>query len=177
MTEDELMPNENRDSIWTELPATEKENYLGFHRNAFEEDLRHAEKNTLEFPRWSIISGYYCMHDVTKFFLAEKFNAKMSSPEIHKKTIEAVEHFIKNDELKKKLLILLRDAKEIYYSAERLKERTLPTLLRRGKQERGRAQYYSEDYTRGTKVNSQKAAYFLETVVKPYVELIRGLMN
>ena len=45
---------ESKESIerrWAILPATEKENYLVFHTNAFEEDLRHAEKNILEFPR------------------------------------------------------------------------------------------------------------------------------
>lgn len=162
---------------WSDLPATEKENYVGFHKNAFEEDLRHAEKNVLEFPRWAIISGYYCMHDLTKLFLAERFNAKLSSPEIHSKAIEALEYFIKDDELKKKLLTLLKDAKDIFYSAERLKERTLPILLRRGKQERGKAQYYSEDYTKEQKVSSQKASYFLETIVKPYVELVKGMMK
>jgi hypothetical protein len=162
---------------WNDLPATEKENYLAFHRTASEEDLKHAEKNLLEFPRWSIISGYYCMHNTTKLFLAERFNAKISSPEIHSKAIEALEHFIKDDGLKAKLLELLKEAKDIYYSAERLKEKTLPVLLKRGKQERGKAQYYSEDYTEKAKVNSQKAAYFLDKIVKPYVELVKGLMK
>lgn len=162
---------------WNDLPATEKENYLAFHRNASEEDLKHAEKNILDFPRWSIISGYYCMHNLTKLFIAERFNAKISSPEIHAKTIEALEHFIQDDKLKEKLLMLLKEAKDIYYSTERLKEKTLPVLLKRGKQERGKAQYYSEDYTEKSKVNSQKAAYFLDKIVKPYVGLVKGLVK
>ena len=164
-------------TIWHDLPATEKSAYLEFHRKSFEEDLKHAEKNILEFPRWSIISGYYCMHDLTKLFLATKFNVKISSPEIHAKAIEALEHFVKDEGLKTKLLSLLKEAKNIYYSAERLKEKTLPILLKRGKQERGKAQYYSEDYIGKAKVNSQKALYFLETIVKPYVGLVKGLMK
>jgi len=171
---------ESKESIerrWAILPATEKENYLVFHTNAFEEDLRHAEKNILEFPRWSIISGYYCMHDLTKLFLAEKFNIKLSSPEIHTKAIESLEYLIKDEKLKKKLISLLKNAKDIYYSAERLKEKTLPVLLKRGKQERGRAQYYSEDYANKSSCNPQKASYFLETVVKPYVKILMGLMD
>ena len=171
------LPKENAELRWTDLPATEKGGYISFHRNAFEEDLKHAEKNVLEFPRWSIISGYYCMHELTKLFLAEKFNAKLASPELHAKAIEALEHFIRDDALKRKLLVLLKEAKNIYYSSERLKEKILPTLLRRGKQERGKAQYYSEDYSQKAKVSSQKASYFLETIVKPYVELVRGLME
>lgn len=163
--------------LWANLPATEKESYIAFHRFAFEEDLRHAEKNLLDFPRWSIISGYYGMHDATKLFLAEKFNIKISGQEVHIKTINALECFIKDDNLKKKLLELLAKAKNLYYSAERLKEKTLSTLLKRGKQERGKAQYYSEDFTQKIKINAQKSSYFLETIVKPYINLIRELMK
>ncbi|MFH1182397.1 MAG: hypothetical protein V1702_05545 [Candidatus Woesearchaeota archaeon] len=168
---------ENAKMLWSSLPATERENYLAFHGAAYNEDLRHAEKNVFEFPRWSIISGYYCMHDLTKLFLAAKFNAKITSPEIHAKSIEALEYFIKDKMLREKILELLKEAKEFYYSAERLKERILPTLLRKGKEERGKAQYYSEDYSQKAKTNAQKAAYFLETIVKPYVKLVRGLME
>lgn len=162
---------------WKELAATERENYLNFHSEIFEEDLKHAEKNLLEFPRWSIISGYYCMHDITKLFLAEKFNIKISSPEIHKKTIEALAYFVNDSSLKKNLLKLLNEAKEVFYSAERLKEKLLPTLLRKGKQERGKSQYYTEDYNQKEKISSRKASYFIETIVKPYLKIIKELIK
>lgn len=152
---------------WTKLPATEKENYIDFHKKAFEEDLKHAEKNLLEFPRWSIISGYYAMHDVTKLFLAQKYNLKLSSPDIHAKTIRTLGRVIKDENLKKKLLKLLKEAKDMYYSVERLKEKVLPVLLKRGKQERTKSQYYTEDYTKKSLVDSRKASYFLEKIVKP----------
>lgn len=169
---------EQEESVaWLDLPATEKENYISFHKSAYQDDLKHAEKNMLVFPRWSIISGYYGMHDITKLFLAEKFNAKITSPEMHRKVIEALDTFIKDSTLKEKLVTLLKDAKSIYFNAERLKEKTLPALLRKGKQERSKAQYYVEDYTEDKNVNSQKASYFLETVVKPYINLIKGLMQ
>jgi hypothetical protein len=159
------------------LPATEKENYLKFHKTAFEEDLKHSEKNILDFPRWSIISGYYCMHDLTKLFLSKRFNVKITSPEIHRKAIGALEYFIKDEKLKHHLLELLKEAKEIFFSSERLKEKVVTALLIKGKQERGKAQYYSEDYSKNFKVNSQKAEYFLENIVKPYIKLITGLME
>lgn len=162
---------------WTALPATEKENYLSFHKIAFEEDLKHAEKNAFDFPRWSIISAYYGMHDLTKLFLAAKFNIKISSPDIHVKTIEALEYFISGKDLKNKLLQMLKQAKDAYFNAERLKERTLPLLLKRGKQERGKAQYYSQDYTEKDNVNAQKAMYFLKTIVNPYVEILKGMIE
>ncbi|MFH1212250.1 MAG: hypothetical protein V1659_04985 [Candidatus Woesearchaeota archaeon] len=167
--------NNNAELQWSILPATEKDNYTEFHNTAFEEDMRHAEKNILDFPRWSIISGYYSMHNLTKFFLAQEFNIKISSPEIHSKTIFALEYFIRDEKLKIRLIELLKEAKNIYYSAERLKEKTLPVLLKRGKQERGKAQYYSEDYSKQEKTSPRKASYFLENIVKPYVHILTEL--
>ena len=166
-----------KEKYWIDLPATEKENYLDFHKQVYEEDLRHAIKNLLEFPRWTIISGYYSMHNITKLFLAQQYNIKITSPEIHRKTILALEEFIKDKQIQNKLLSLLKKAKDIYYSSERLKEKVLPLLLKRGKQERTKSQYYTKDYTKKIVIDSKKASYFLETIVKPYIKLIEGLMK
>ncbi len=160
-----------------QLPATEKQNYLDFHEAAFEEDMRHSEHNILLFPRWSIISAYYSMHNITKLFLAKLYNIKIISPEIHAKTIAAIDQAIQEKELKEKLIHLLNQAKEIYYNAERLKEKILPTLLRKGKQERTKSQYYTQDYTEQVVINSQKASYFLDKIAQPYIKLIKELMK
>src|SRR3989339_168603 len=141
--------NKEASNNWELLPATEKNNYIEFHELAYKEDLRHSEKNIIDFPRWSIISWYYAMHDITKLFLAKK--------------------------LKEKLLGLLREAKTTYYNVERLKERALPILLRREKQERGKSQYYTQDFNIKTNINAQKSSYFLDEIVKPYILLIWGL--
>jgi len=162
---------------WQKLPATEKNNYLEFHERAYKEDLKHSEKNILEFPRWSIISGYYCMHNITKLFLAKEFNIKITSPNIHKKTIDALEKLIQEKAVKERLLKLLKEAKELCYSIERLKERVVPTLLKKGKEERGKAQYYTEDYKEKIEINSQKGAYFIDQIVKPYTKIIEGLIK
>ena len=165
------------EELWIKLPATEIENYVKFHENAFKEDLAHAERNVFEFPRWSIISGYYCMHDVTKLFFAKNYGLKITSPGIHIKTIRALEHFINDEKLKVKLLKLLKEAKNVYFNAERLKEKVLPVLLKKGKEERGKSQYYTEDFTKSSVVDSKKADYFLETVVRPYVKIMEALNN
>lgn len=164
------------EQTWRELPATERENYLQFHQDAYKEDLSHAEDALLKFPRWSIISGYYAMHDLTKYFLAFKLNIKVSSPEIHHKTIEALEHFIEDKELKERLIILLKEAKNAYFDVERLREKVVPLMLKQAKKERGKSQYYTEDYTKDRKVNAQRATYFLDNFVKPYVELVERLI-
>lgn len=158
------------------LPATERNNYIAFHEHSYQDNLNHSEKNMLEFPRWSVISGYYAMHDVTKLFLAKQYNIKVSAPDIHAKTIEALEACIGEEDIKRRLLKLLKEAKEIYFSVERLKERVLPAMLRKGKQERGSSQYYTEDYSKRSPIDSRKASYFLDTLVKPYVRLIEELM-
>ena len=162
--------------LWRELPATERENYLIFHQEAYKEDLSHAEETLLKFPRWSIISGYYAMHDLTKYFLAQKLNIKVSSPDIHAKTIEVLEHFIKDKELREKLVLLLKEAKNAYFDIERLKEKVVPLMLKQAKKERGKSQYYTEDFTKERTVNAQRATYFLDNFVRPYVKLIEGLM-
>ncbi|HLC85255.1 MAG TPA: hypothetical protein VJH22_05675 [Candidatus Nanoarchaeia archaeon] len=159
------------------LSPQERQNYLDFHKTAYLDDLKHSEEVVLKFPRWSIISGYYAMHDVTKLFLATKFVIKMSSPDIHEKTILALREKIQDPAMKERLLKLLGDAKEAYFNIERLKEQVLPQLLRQGKQERGKTQYYTEDYSEAKKITSQKAIYFIDTFVKPYIKIIEGLME
>jgi len=159
------------------LSPQERENYLAFHKTAYIDDFKHSEEVVLKFPRWSIISGYYAMHDVTKLFLATKFFVKINSPNIHEKTILALREKIQDTTTKEKLVKLLGNAKEVYLNVERLKERVLPQLLQQGKKERGKTQYYTEDYSETKKITSQKAIYFLDTFVKPYVKIIEELMK
>lgn len=170
--------NDNEElQMYSILSPQERENYLKFHKTAYLDDLKHSEDNVLKFPRWSIISGYYAMHDVTKLFLAMKFAIKVTSPDIHEKTILALREKIQDLATKEKLLKLLGDAKEVYFNVERLKEKVLPQLLRQGKQERGKTQYYTEDYTETKKITAQKATYFLDTFIKPYIKIVEELMK
>ncbi len=162
--------------LWELLNDVEKSNYLEFHELSYKDDLRHSEEVTLKFPRWSIISGYYAMHDITKLFLARQFSIKIVSPKIHAKTIAAVEYFIADSAIKQKVLPLLKKAQQTFYNVERLREKLIPVLLRKGKQEREQSQYYAEDYSEKRAVSPQKAVAFFEEIVKPYVRLIEGLL-
>ncbi|MBU2637405.1 MAG: hypothetical protein KJ955_00340 [Nanoarchaeota archaeon] len=165
------------ENIWTALPAAERDNYIRFHETAYKDDLKHAEDNAIKYPRWAIISGYYAMHDATKLFLAKKFAIKISSPEIHEKAIKALKDKIQDEKTKKRLLEMLEKAKEAYFNIERLKEKVLPEILRQGRHERGKTQYYSEDYSEEKKAGKEKAVYFLDKIVNPYIQLIEGLMQ
>lgn len=168
---------EEKESLWIELPQTEKKNYLEFHQQAYLEDLQHAEENMLKYPRWSIISGYYAMHDLTKLFFALNYNFKITSPQIHLKVILVLEEKIKDETIKKKLIDLLKEAKEEYFQVERLKEKVIPLLLKEAKKERGKAQYYTEDFSQERKTTPQRAAYFLDNFVKPYIQILEGLIK
>ena len=167
---------ENNKSPWEDLNDVEKQNYIDFHTTIYKEDLAHAEFVALKYPRWSIISGYYAMHDITKLFLAMRFKIKICSPQIHAKTIAAIDHFIKDDELRRKILPLLKEAQQTFYNVERLKEKIVPLLLKQSKRQREQSQYYSEDYSEKKSVNAQKAMAFLEQMVKPYIKIIEGLL-
>ena len=168
---------ENTKTEWETLSPEERKNYVQFHKNAYVDDVRHAEEVLLKHPRWSIISGYYAMHDITKFFLAQQFAIKISAPDIHNKTIDALAEKIQDVKTKERILDLLKKAKEAYFNIERLKEKVLPELLRQGKRERGKTQYYTEDYAEAKIITSQKAAYFLDTFVKPYIKIMEELLK
>ncbi len=158
------------------LPATERENFLLFHELAFKEDLGLAKKLVVEYPRWSIIIGYYSMHDITKFYLGKKFNVKIGPPNVHGQAILALEHFIPDPVLKSRVMKLLREAKDIYFDVERLKEKALPALLKKGRQDRAKSQYYTSDFSKKSSLSSNKAEEFLKKIVEPYVRLIGELM-
>ena len=163
--------------LWEILSPQERKNYIDFHKNAYVDDSKHAEEVLLKHPRWSIISGYYAMHDITKLFLAQQFAIKISAPEIHEKAIEVLRQKIQDVTTKEKLLLLLTEAKEVYFNIERLKEKVLPEFLRQGKRERVKSQYYTEDYSTAKIITSQKAAYFLDTFVKPYINIMEELLK
>ncbi len=164
------------EKIWIELNDAEKSYYMAFHEASYKEDIQHSEEVVLKFPRWSIISGYYAMHDITKLFLAKHFGIKIVSPQIHAKTIAAIEHFIQDKELREQLLPLLKNAQQTFYNVERLKEKIVPVLLKKGKQEREHSQYYTEDYSQKKTITAAKAVAFIDDIVTSYLKIIEGLL-
>jgi hypothetical protein len=75
------------------IVETERERYLNFFSNSYGENLEHSQFIIDRFPRWSIISGYYAMHDITKLFLADKFNIKIDF-NVHQITIDVLNELI-----------------------------------------------------------------------------------
>lgn len=141
----------------------ELERYVNFFSESYRDNLEHSEANMVDFPRWSIISGYYAMHDITKLLLAKNFRIKIDF-EVHKTTIAALRQLIKNKQL---LALMDKGHKEFLSLANDLAE---------AKKERVKAQYYTgtqfmhEEYLK-------RAKKFHGEVVLKYLEKMEKLLK
>ncbi|MBU2496636.1 MAG: hypothetical protein KJ767_01075 [Nanoarchaeota archaeon] len=145
------------------ISETEIERYVNFFENSYKDNLEHSKSNINDFPRWSIISGYYAMHDITKLLLAKKFRIKVES-EVHATTIKVLSELIKNKEI---LKLIQKGYKEFLSLAQDLEE---------AKKERIKAQYYTgtkfmhEEYKR-------RAIDFHKEIVLKYLEKIKEIIT
>ncbi|MEM4271757.1 MAG: hypothetical protein QXD13_01570 [Candidatus Pacearchaeota archaeon] len=145
------------------IVETERERYLNFFSNSYKENLEHCRFVLEKYPRWSIISGYYAMHDIAKLFLADKFSIKVNLP-VHENVIILFKELIKDGEL----------AKMLDLGYEELMK--LMNDLVKAKKKRTTVQYYT-----GTKFMKEKykqeAKKFLAIKVSPFIEKIRSLRD
>ncbi len=136
--------------------------YINFFENSYQDNLEHCKKNIGEFPRWSIISGYYAMHDITKLLFVKKFRIKVDF-EVHATTIKLLQELIKNKELFNLIEI---GYKEFLSLANDLTE---------AKKDRTKVQYYT-----GTKFlkgeYGKRANQFYSKIVLVYIEKIKRLL-
>ncbi|MFH0752433.1 MAG: hypothetical protein V1914_02430 [archaeon] len=135
--------------------------YVNFFENSYKNNIEHCKAVIKTFPRWSIISGYYAMHDITKLLLAKQYLLKIEF-KVHETTIKLLKELIKNKELTK---LAEKGYKEFL---------TLANDLAEAKKDRVKAQYYT-----GTAYMKQehekRAQEFLEETVKPYLHKILKL--
>jgi hypothetical protein len=137
--------------------------YINFFEKSYEDNLEHSKSNISLFPRWSIISGYYAMHDITKLLLAKEFRIKIEL-EVHATTIKVLDELIKNKEI---LSLIKKGYKEFLNLANDLVE---------AKKDRVKVQYYT-----GTKFmkeeHKKRANEFLKEVVEPYLKKIKEILK
>lgn len=145
------------------IDKTEKERYLNFFSNSYKENLEHCRFVLNHFPRWSIISGYYAMHDLAKLFLADKFSIKVDF-NVHETTILVLKELIKDNEVvgmlsigHKEFIKLLND-------------------LARAKKQRTDAQYYTGTAFMKEKYQ-QEAKEFLENTALLFINKIKTLKD
>lgn len=130
--------------------------YLHFYQVSSNDNLEHCRFVIEKFPRWSMISGYYAMHDATKLFIAKGYRIKINE-DVHNTTIKFLTEIL-NDE---SLISLFESGYNEY--------REMAGELHGAREERRRAQYYTgteftDDYFR------RRARKFLEEVVEPYLD-------
>ncbi len=137
--------------------------YTNFFENSYKDNLEHCKFSLEKFPRWSIISGYYAMHDITKLLIAKRLKIKVEF-EVHATTIKILKEIIKNREIS---TLLVKGYKEFL---------TLANDLEEAKNERTKVQYYTgtdflkEEY-------NKRAKWFYEEIVLVYIEKIKKLLE
>lgn len=145
------------------IPELELPRYLNFFIHSSQDNIQHSKAVIDAFPRWSIISGYYAMHDRAKLFLAQKFRLQMEL-EVHATTIKVLREVLQNKDI---LHLFERGYAEFI---------TLANDLAQAKQERVRSQYYT-----GTAYMVQeyrkKAQSFLNEVVEPFLLNMEELLK
>jgi len=152
-----------RMKIIRKLPEIEKKAYLAFHEKIWKEDFETGKSLIKISPRWTVIAGYYSMHNLAKLFLAKKFNIKISGKFVHAATIEAIKNFLR----KKQVVQKLEKACELIPVEE------LPEFLKVGKKERTKSQYYAG---RLVEITAKDAEEFFEEIVEPFVKMVEGLL-
>ncbi len=147
----------------SKIRELEKERYINFFLHSYVDNLEHCKKVLNQFPRWSIISGYYAMHDITKLLLAKIFALKIDL-EVHSTTIKVLRELIRN----KEIIRLLQEGHDEFIS--------LANDLAEAKKERVKTQYYTG--TEYMKKEYQKMAKsFLEETVEPYLSKMNKLLE
>lgn len=145
------------------IRETELERYLGFFKNSHIDNLSHSEYVLDNFPRWSIISGYYAMHDLTKLYLAREYRIKIEE-DVHQTTILVLNEALKDEEL----IALFESGYEEY--------RRMAGELASAKRERAKAQYYT-----GTPFSSadfkRRSRKFHDEKVLPYIEKLLVILG
>lgn len=147
----------------SKILETEKERYVNFFSNSWKENLEHSKDSIKKYPRWSIISGYYAMHDIAKLFLADKFSIKFDK-NVHESVIIVLKEIIKDKQISEMLnlgyneLIKMMDDLAI------------------AKSKRTKAQYYTGTKFMKEKYKEEARDFILKTVM-PFINKLKEIKN
>ncbi|MBS1266544.1 MAG: hypothetical protein MAG795_00511 [Candidatus Woesearchaeota archaeon] len=172
------MVNKNNEEMFKEIKLSKEESnrWINFHEKAYKQDKKIASKILIDSPRWSVIIAYYSMHNITKLYLAKIHNLKITGKNIHAKTLFFISKYVKKEN--KKIIPLLKKAKKEYDAITSSSIWLIPRLLKKGRDERSKTQYY--DSSKAEKSNMelmQTAQYFIDNFMKPYIEIMEELIN
>ena len=158
-----IIENLLKKGIIKKIVETEISRYTNFFTNSYEENLGHCKAVLTTFPRWGIISGYYAMHDITKLFLAKKFQIKIDA-KVHKTTIKIMKEITED----KQLLKLLKIGYEEFIK--------MAADLIEARNKRQKAQYYTGSEFMKEKYK-EEAETFLNNIVVPYLNKINSMIK
>jgi UDP-N-acetylglucosamine:LPS N-acetylglucosamine transferase len=158
-----LIKNLFREGKISRISELELNRYINFFENSYKDNLNHSKENLTKFPRWSIISGYYAMHDIAKLFIAKKFRIKIRK-EVHSTTIKVLRVLSKRKDLPRLLEIGYKEFKDLIIELE---------IARK---ERIKVQYYTGT-TYLEKVYQNRAKYFLENIVVKFITKMERLIK
>ncbi|MGM5485438.1 MAG: hypothetical protein ACQEP1_06225 [Nanobdellota archaeon] len=157
------------------LTREESKRWIDFHSSAYKEDREMSDKIMTDSPRWSIIIGYYAMHNISKLYLAKVHNLKVTGESVHAKTIHFLSKYIKQES--ERVLPLIQKAKEEFDAINSSNVHIVPRLLSKGRDERTKTQYYdSEKSNKSESEIMQTAQYFYDNFVVPYISIMEGLL-
>jgi hypothetical protein len=152
-----------REGKISRIRETELQRYIEFYAESYQDNLTHSKENIEKHPRWSIISGYYAMHDISKLLVAKVYGLKINR-EVHATTIKVLRELLKDNETLK----LIEEGYENFQN--------LANDLSDAKKERVKVQYYT-----GTEFMKEKykerALNFNKDIVRLYIEKIRALLD
>jgi len=155
------------------LNEVERELWVDFHNFAYKDDLNLSKLLIESHPRWSIISGYYAMHNIAKLYLGKLHNIKISGINVHEQVIEALKYTLKNNSNAEQALNLLKKAED---KINELGVDDIPYLLKSGKKERSKVQYYSKESFSNNKEYVNKAKEFFEEV-NIFIKIMETMIN
>lgn len=155
------------------LSEEERKNWIEFLENSYKEEKKLAEEIVLKFPRWSIICGYFAMHDLAKLYLAKTHDIKVSGEKTHSRTIFLLKKYIIETEERKRVISLLEEADKEYSI---LRQGKIHLFLSQGREERTTAQYYlGRDNNMFKQEFSRNASYFLEEIVDVFIKIMEKM--
>ena len=160
----------------------EKEAYVSFHLNNYKIDFASAlkfleQKNS----KYTAIAGYYSVLNITLWYFAKYYNLKISEEDtgVHTNCLIVLEHFIKEELLKKKIIQLLEKAKTefLYFTIlKKNKEETLPLMLKQSADKRKKYTYYSIERELPKETDQlNEVKMFVKSVVEPYISILERL--
>lgn len=152
------------------IDPREKERYVGYHLEQSTLDLEIAKKNIEISGKWSIIIGYYSMHNIVKYYLGKYHNRMIKQPRAHEDSFKELQKVLRQTPQFKIIKILIEEAKKEFHLLIFQDVDDLINAYSQGIEKRKNQNYYQKYASK--KENARK---FHTDIVVPFVEIIKKL--